>query len=248
MLAPAAFPAFFLTLAGLVLLLLVTLSVPIIHDIYLLHVTGSESGLSVDAHLGVFGICYGGVSGSVLGQAVSVAGACTHPSVGYSLDTSYFGSSVSSSLANAVKDLSASLVLNAIACGLAGLSLFFAFFAYCCASRLLEILTLLVLVIAQIAAWLSFALDLALALVARHKIRDYTDDAFTGQLGNAIWLALGGAVALSLAGLFACCGVFGRYSSRHARYVDAPVGAEPKAYPRRRFWQRKTAPTYNGTY
>ena len=80
MLAGAAFPAAFLTrmcsdtaswqraktsVGGFVLLLLVTLSVPIIKSIHLLVVDYGDSGTRA-ASIGVFGACYEGISaGSV---------------------------------------------------------------------------------------------------------------------------------------------------------------------------------------
>ena len=78
MLAGAAFPAAFLTrmssattclttkltfsVGGFVLLLLVTLSVPLIKSIHLLVIDLASSGARVAA-LGVFGACYEGVKG-----------------------------------------------------------------------------------------------------------------------------------------------------------------------------------------
>lgn len=78
MLAGAAFPAAFLTrkwlapiigndtltplVGGFVLLLLVTLSVPIIKSIHLLVVEFGDSGTRA-ASIGVFGACYEGLSG-----------------------------------------------------------------------------------------------------------------------------------------------------------------------------------------
>jgi hypothetical protein len=77
MLAGAAFPAAFLTrmspfltcletdltllVGGFVLLLLVTLSVPIIKSIHLLVVDFSDGGIRA-ATLGVFGACYEGIT------------------------------------------------------------------------------------------------------------------------------------------------------------------------------------------
>ncbi|WVQ65015.1 uncharacterized protein L199_003185 [Kwoniella botswanensis] len=209
MLAKAAFPALFFTLAGFILLLLVTLSVPIIKSIYLLQVrfdrSGTTGSTSLGANAGVFGLCYQG------GQATAV-----------------------------IKGLAGSLILNAIAAGFAGLSLVWSVFAWLCASRGWEIFTFISLFFSVLTAWLAWALDLTLALVARHRIEDASDDVLDARIGNGVWLALGGAVAVTIALCLAGCGMFGRYRS------DRVVQQKPVGYRRRYFWQRNHAG--RGTY
>ncbi|ODO04922.1 hypothetical protein I350_05532 [Cryptococcus amylolentus CBS 6273] len=228
MLAKAALPTLFFTLAAFILLLLVTLSVPIIKSIYLLRINGSISlGLasgkaSVDA--GVLGLCYTGAEAS-----------CNSPELGYSVfDNPIIAIIIdnNSDLSHTtLKNLTKALVLNPIACGLAGLALFTALFAWLCASRVFEIITFFTVCLASLIAWLAFALDLAIPLVARHKINDDDDSILSASLGNAMWLALVGAILLTLSICLAGCGVFGRYSSRRrnadAEYVEKP-GFQPK--------------------
>jgi hypothetical protein len=108
--------------------------------------------------------------------------------------------------------------------------------------------TFLTLFLSSLAGWIAFALDLALVLVARNRINDYTEDVFSGHIGNAVWLALAGAVSPRLAGrrlevgahsqivltgsiCLAGCGMFGRYSHRREATASS---ATPKPY-RRRF-------------
>lgn len=55
--------------------------------------------------------------------------------------------------------------------------------------------TFLTLLLASLAGWIAFALNLALGLVARNRIRDWSNDTLDGRLGNAIWMSLGGAVS-----------------------------------------------------
>jgi hypothetical protein len=44
-------------------------------------------------------------------------------------------------------------------------------------------------------AWIAFALNLALAIIARNRFKNaYNVD---GSFGNGIWIALGGAVSSS---------------------------------------------------
>ncbi|OCF40056.1 hypothetical protein I317_06131 [Kwoniella heveanensis CBS 569] len=248
MLARAAFPAFFFTFAGFLLFLLVTLSVPIIKTIYLLQVKGEAGGraakIGMAANAGVFGLCYKGGQASILGFDYSSNAACTDASVGYEFDDTFLGLSDNSGSRALIKGLTGSLILNVITCGLAGISLVLSFFAWCCSSRAMEILTFISLIFAAFASWLSFALDLALALVTRNRIEDYTNDLFTGEIGNAVWIALGGAVALTLAICLAGCGMFGRYSDRGNRAVVH----EKTGYRRRYFWQRRGSSAARGTY
>ncbi|WWC60403.1 uncharacterized protein I303_102975 [Kwoniella dejecticola CBS 10117] len=215
MLARAAFPAFFLTLGGFILFLLVTLSVPIIQTIYLLQVrfdrSGTAGSTSLGANAGVFGLCYQGGQASFLGFDYSSNAACTDPHVGYTFDETFLGLDNSGLSRAVIKGLAGSLILNAIAAGFAGLSLIWSFFAWFCSSRGWEIFTFISLFFSVLSGWLAWALDLALALVARHRIEDASNDVLDARIGNGVWLALGGVVALTLALCFAGCGMFGRY-------------------------------------
>ncbi|WRT65784.1 uncharacterized protein IL334_002733 [Kwoniella shivajii] len=236
MLARAAFPSFFFTLGGFLLLLLVTLSVPIIKTIYLLQVrfagNGGAASTSLGANAGVFGLCYEGSEASFLGFGYSSNAACTDPKVGYTFDENFLGLDNSGLSRAVIKGIAGALILNAIAAGLAGLSLIWSFFAWFFSSRAWEIITFLSLFLSALTGWLAFALDLALALVARHRIEDASNDILEARIGNGVWLALGGAVSLTFAICLAGCGIFGRYRSDHV------VQQKPIGYQRRYFWQR----------
>ncbi|ORX35234.1 hypothetical protein BD324DRAFT_83649 [Kockovaella imperatae] len=252
MLARAAFPAFFLVLGGFIMFLLVTLSVPIIKTIYLLKI--EYPGGSTAANIGVLGTCFKGGNAEFLGFDYSGTAYCTDPKVGYRIDPSllgYDGSRNTSSII--VRALSGSLIINALAAGFAGFSLFFAFFAWLCASRVMEIILFITMFFTAFVAWIAWALDCALTLVARRRVDNYTSGTFSGHIGNAFWLALAGAFALSFGLCFAGCGMFGRYSRPRENYVGnnvapsgAPAMAEKPAGRRRWPWQRNTA--YRGTY
>ena len=159
----------------------------------------SRSTTLQPANFRILGISYSGVS------------ECTDPKVGFELDTSLFGLQLGSDATRVViKGLAGSLILNAVAAGAAGISLFFAFFAWFCASRVMEIVRVDFVILAHkqflfitlfgssLIGWIAFWLDLALILVARKRIGDYTDGAFSGHIGNALWIALAGAVRLTL--------------------------------------------------
>jgi hypothetical protein len=157
---------------------------------------------------------------SIAGFEVSSGNYCTDPSVGYNLDSSLLGEIPGGRLGSVViKGLAGALVLNAVAAGFAGLSAIFALLAWFCASRAMEIvsfplghcssimkvwsgpgltvlqLTFITLLLAAMIAWLVWFLDLALVLVARNRINDYTNEALTGHIGNGLWLGLAGAVS-----------------------------------------------------
>ncbi|ORY29817.1 SUR7/PalI family-domain-containing protein [Naematelia encephala] len=243
MLARAAFPSFFFTLGAFILLLLVTLSAPVIKSIELLHVEDSN-GATV-ANFGVLGVCYPGGVAKILGITISDDALCPPAHVGYEINSTLFGQNTNSHVETiATKSLTGSLILNTIAAGVAGVSLFFAFFAWFCSSRFMEIFTFLTLLVSSVVAWVAFWLDIGLALVARHMIGDVTNKAFTGHLGNGIWMALAGALSLSFAICLAGCGSFGRYSERYASREIVP--GNEKGY--RRGWLGRGTPAYRGTY
>lgn len=78
----------------------------------------------------------------ILGIGYSGINECTDPNVGYTLDTNFFGiNEGNDSTRIFAKALSGSLIVNAVAAGTAGISLFFAFLAWCCSSRILEIVS-----------------------------------------------------------------------------------------------------------
>lgn len=57
--------------------------------------------------------------------------------------------------------------------------------------------TFFVLFLSALAGWLAFWLDLALVLIARHKVTDHATGAqvISGHIGKAVWFALGGIVS-----------------------------------------------------
>jgi hypothetical protein len=79
-------------------------------------------------------------------------------------------------------------------------------------------------------AWVAFWLDLGMVLYARHQVNTFNDGKITAHIGNAVWLALAGAVrrfrqrfiisadtspfqlSLTASIAFAGCGTFGSYS------------------------------------
>jgi hypothetical protein len=60
--------------------------------------------------------------------------------------------------------------------------------------------TFISLLLSALFGWIAFAVDIALAIIARNRLRRAYD--IGGSLGNGIWLALGGAVRIYSAELF----------------------------------------------
>jgi len=56
-------------------------------------------------------------------------------------------------------------------------------------------LTFVTLLLATSLAWLVWFLDLALVLVARNRIKDVSNGALVGHIGNAVWMGLAAAVS-----------------------------------------------------
>lgn len=54
--------------------------------------------------------------------------------------------------------------------------------------------TFISLLLSALFGWIAFAVDIALAIIARNRLRRAYD--IGGSLGNGIWLALGGAVRI----------------------------------------------------
>lgn len=157
MLASAAFPAFLLTAAGFALFLIVSLSAPHIDHIYLLRLTTAGGASKID--LGVFGFCVEGMtascvvfclyidhtdhhslSGAFTG-ATSLHDGCSKAQVAYTLPDILFGSLKIDGHDIVKRGLTGALVINPVASGLALISLVFAFFAWVCASRIMEIVS-----------------------------------------------------------------------------------------------------------
>jgi len=229
MAAAIAFPGFFLILGAFVLLLLNTISTPIVKSLYFLNVfpaASTVSGVAVSGSLklGTLGYCSSGLSATAASISANVGSGCSATKLGYSLPSSLFtslssidGFNINGLNSSLIKGLSYLMVLQPIAAGFAVVSLFFAFFAWCCSSRFMEILAFIFTIFSSIVAWVAWACVMALFEIAKKRIKDNSDGVLSASLGNCIWMGLAAAIALSLALIFTCCGMFGSYSNRDRR-------------------------------
>jgi len=125
------------------------------------------------------------------------------PSVGYYFTNDRLNSTI-------LHNLTKTLILHAIAAGLAG----FAFFFGICGAAYHRSGTIMMTLLAGLAlltTFVAWVIDMILFGIARQR---YRDDSQRAQYGNANWLALGAFVALLLGFCASAFGIFGRYRRR----------------------------------
>ncbi|CAE7224269.1 unnamed protein product [Rhizoctonia solani] len=205
----------FLVFAGFLLLLLVSLSIPIIKTISVLSLAANlqagftNAGISGGVKFGLWGYCVSEISASVFGISRSQAGYCSRARAGYDVDNQLLqvlGLDDVNDIFS--RGLTFVLVLHPIACGLAFLALLFALMLLCRPARLASVVALIFSVLAAIVATIAFAVDVALVTIARNKVRDATDGNLKVTYGAVPWMTLGAMVALWAATVGACCGIF----------------------------------------
>lgn len=87
-------------------------------------------------------------------------------------------------------------------------------------SRFGSVLTFIVTLLAALLATVVFILDCVFVGVTKHQIHKDTDGTLTLNWGNAVWMTLGAVVALWIALLGSCAGIFAIRRSRcaHSNY------------------------------
>jgi hypothetical protein len=214
------------------LLLLVSLSVPIIKSIYLFRLATSatsdllRSGAFGAINFGVWGYCTSTLSVSVFGQDRNAAAQCSDRRLGYSFDDTVARIlRVEDSNDILTRTTTAALVLHPIACGLTFLTLLVSLFMLRRGSngtsRFPSLLTLGIGVLTALLTTIVFLIDVIFVAVIRGRVNDRTDGEVTLSYGNAVWMALGAAIATWLAVVGACGGVCacgGRRFRKSERY------------------------------
>ncbi|KAJ3720086.1 hypothetical protein EV361DRAFT_142221 [Lentinula raphanica] len=205
----------FLLFSAFVLLLLVGVSLPIVHPVYIMRVyatpTGPETSLDTELRFGVWGVCaYSQLNPpSVLNDD----GLCYGPRLGYQdvIPASILAQiGLSTALLDAaLKGLLAVLIIHIVAAGFSLAGLFTSLFL---ASHGMTILSLVLTVITAILATVVFVVDVVITAVARAKIPEFASGLQVG-VGNGVWMVLAalvaswaGVVFLSARACF-CCGV-----------------------------------------
>ncbi|KAI0780791.1 pali-domain-containing protein [Trametes elegans] len=207
----AAVTPFFLFVAFL-LLLLVSLSLPIIKGIFLFQLTANSSASILDSsasgqvRFGVWGYCT---------SAITV-----DTRLGYQFDSNVANALHVSGFTDTIsRTLSAVLVLHPIACALTFLALVTSLFITSrrspyTVSRPAVLTTLGIALLAAVIATIIFLVDVIFVAVVRHKINDESHGVLQLSWGNAVWLTLGATIALWGAIVSDCAGIcaFGRRS------------------------------------
>ncbi|CAE6446894.1 unnamed protein product [Rhizoctonia solani] len=195
-----------LVFLGFTLLLLVSLSTPIIKTISLLSVKGGDFRatfigpiISGDIEFGVWGYCVSEAKALFLGFNVWETKHCTRIGLRYDIDNrllDFLG------LANHKNTITYALMfilgLHPTACGLALLALLFALMLQlpCRPPNLITTLTWVFLTLSTIATTISLAIDMTIINSARYKASTTTDSKVEISYGNVIWMMCGATIAL----------------------------------------------------
>ncbi|KAE9400680.1 hypothetical protein BT96DRAFT_1018683 [Gymnopus androsaceus JB14] len=213
-----------LLLAAFVLLLLVGLSLPIIHPVYIIQVFAPSTNQPAtssasELRFGVWGVCaYSQLNPpSVLHDD----GLCYGPKLGYAnvIPTSLLSEIglTQTEVDGVLEGLLGVLILHIIAAGFSFVSLFTSLFL---ASHGMTIFSLVLTIITALLSTIVFVVDAVIVGVAKSHIPTLTGNGLAVNVGNAVWLVLGALIASWLGIIFLsaracyCCGV------RRKRYID----------------------------
>ncbi|KAF8678790.1 Dynactin, subunit p25 [Rhizoctonia solani] len=229
----------FLLFSAWVLLLLVSISLPIIKPIYILEVDAKvspsvQTSIATSIRFGVWGMCLGFYRFGPDGASWDDAGSCTPPRLGYTVDDAILQLTGQKDLAKiALKALMGILILHPIACGLVFLSLLASLVTTWHPVRALNVISLIAVILSAVAATIVFVIDIVLIPIARQKVEEATKNALTVALGNGAWMTLGAVAALWLGVIGAsviACGCFGCGKRRGRRAKKNQYGGAEKLH------------------
>ncbi|KAJ7109276.1 actin cortical patch SUR7/pH-response regulator pali [Mycena epipterygia] len=212
------------------LLLLVTLSVPIIKTIFLFSLTADASSSLLDSSGstsfvgGVFGYCTSGIDVSIVGIHHDTAASCSKAHLGYTFDANVANALHISGFENLIsKTLTGVLVLHPLVAALTFVTLLISLFMLRRGpngtSRLPSLLALIIGLATAVLTTVTFLIDVILVAVVRKHVHSDTDGILTLNWGNAVWLTLTATILLWIANVGSCAGVCGGNRRRNA--VDA---------------------------
>ncbi|KIJ31280.1 hypothetical protein M422DRAFT_53465 [Sphaerobolus stellatus SS14] len=218
----------FCLFVSFLLLLLVSLSLPIIKALYLLQIQSNPAStvpltnVATVLRFGVWGFC----ATSELDPPTLLTndGLCTHPRLGYDLDPAVLALTGHPQIATVVeKALAVVLVLYPIAAGLTFLALLCTFPAarvHAC-----DIFALLMTIISALVTTIALGVVFGIVGVAKSRVGPLTDGLFSVSFGNCPWMVLTATILLWIAVVLAsavscnCCGL-GRRRSWNERYAE----------------------------
>lgn len=196
-------------------LLLVSISVPIVKTIYLFSLsTTTTSSLQID--FGVWGYCIPSVRYGFAGIYKTTSAYCSPAHLGWTFDekvASYLGAV--KTLENTISTATTlPFVLHPVAAALSFLTFIVSLFLLRAKpanpQRITSIITFVLGSLAVAVTTIAFLVDVIVVGILKGKVRDDTDGLVLLNYGNAVWLTLVAAIALWLAIIGACCGVFQR--------------------------------------
>ncbi|KAJ7098019.1 pali-domain-containing protein [Mycena belliarum] len=212
------------------LLLLVTLSVPIIKSISLFTLAArASSGLlhssaSESVKFGAFGYCTSGADVNIIGIDRKTAGHCTKPHLGYSFDSTIAELLHVSNFENLIsKGLTAVLALHPLVTALTFATLLISLFMLRRGShgtsRLPALVALIAGLLTAVLTTIVLLIDVVLVAMVRKRVHNDTDGILTLTWGSAAWLVLCATIAIWIANVGLCIGV--RAGNRHRAGLDA---------------------------
>ncbi|KAK1964532.1 pH-response regulator [Colletotrichum eremochloae] len=226
----------FLLLAATVLLVVTSISAPVVHNLSLLTVKLGQSSAGREITFGTFGWC-------VIGGSADGSDQCSRSSIGYSpadIIGEADATQYSSWSSDAAEALTRVMILHPIAAGVsfiafvlsAGAGMFGSLFA-----ALVSGIAFLITVVALICDWVM------LATIRRKINRD--DNGADGSYAHydvALWTLLAAAICLLLGTIvvfFTCCsGRLHKRRQQRAKIDNYSPPATHTTYRRRRWWQR----------
>ncbi|GAA5904903.1 hypothetical protein JCM5296_006139 [Sporobolomyces johnsonii] len=215
-----ATPGTLVVIAATVLLILVSVSTPLLKSIYFLKasIDASVDGTDVSGTvtLGAWGYCVGST--------------CSTPKLGYSLDVAeLFG--VSGALegisTSVLKWITYLMVLHPIAAGFGVVSVIFGLLAHLRGFAGTALTTCFASFAATFAT-LAFIFDIAVFVIAKQRIQS-SDVGGSAQLGPAIWMTLVALILFTFSGCFFGCGacvIRNRRAGREAAEQNRPLPDE----------------------
>ncbi|CAL1704896.1 unnamed protein product [Somion occarium] len=208
-----------LIFVAFLLLLLVSLSVPVIKSIYLFRLTANINASLLDsratgsARFGVWGYCLSAIDVSIIGFNHNSPAQCSKAKLGYTFDNNVEMVLRVNGLTDDVsRAITTALVLHPIACGFTFLALLTSLFIIRRrggnVSRLAYLVTLGTGLLAAVLTTIVFLIDVIFVAIVRHRVNNESDDSLNFDWGNAVWMALGATIALWGALVGACAGIF----------------------------------------
>lgn len=228
----------FLVFAAFVLLLIASISSPVINDISMLKVT-----LTNQTHLRNSSVTFGSFGHCVLDVAPVETDQdyCSKRSIGYqpaSVMANIDGTHFSGAASNTADGLSNVMVLHPVACALS-------FIAFCLALGSGIFGALLASIFSAI-AWLITLVVMATDFVMWGIVKNHVNDDKSGShavFGVAMWCVLAAMVALffgTFVVLFSCCSARRHRRSERVGGAKSYANEGPTTTTRRRFWQRRS--------